>query len=77
MRNPSASRVATRHQSGAQSADERYHHHLKNVQTSMKNIQRLLDKHLKDQSKKPTDWGFVGDMGKVSEDLKDIETFLR
>lgn len=79
MSNPSASRVALRHiQARPQAtADERYHHHLKNVQLSLKNVDRLLREHIQDQSRKPTDWGYVGDMEKVSEDLDDIVAFLR
>jgi len=79
MSTPSATRVAYKHLQARprETADERYHHHLLNVQESLNNIKKLIAKHTREQSRKPTDWGFVGDMEHVSELLEDIETFLR
>ena len=38
-------------------------------QDLLKRIASRLDEHRKRQAEEPTDWGFAGDLGRVSEEL--------
>ena len=74
-REVAASRVARMYLAGP-TAPERYQHHLRDVQNSIKALARALSKHKRDQARDPNNWGYVGDMNHVADDLKDIVEFM-
>jgi hypothetical protein len=55
-----------------QTAAERYADQRKDIAVLMDCIQMELDEHAKRAAEKPTDWGFVGDMGRVRESMRDV-----
>lgn len=55
-----------------QTASERYADQRNDIAVMMDCIQMELDEHAKRAAAKPTDWGFVGDMGRVRESMCEI-----
>ncbi len=55
-----------------QTAAERYADQRKDIAVLMDCIQMELDEHAKRAAEKPTDWGYVGDMGRVRESMRDV-----
>lgn len=55
-----------------QTAAERYADQRKDIAVLMDCIQMELDEHAKLAAAKPTDWGFVGDMGRVRESMREV-----
>jgi len=60
-----------------ESAVERYKKNEKEIEKLLKSITTKLKKHKKGFSKKPLDWGYVGDLGYVMEKLEDINDHFR
>jgi hypothetical protein len=55
-----------------QTAAERYADQKNDIAVLMDCIQMELDEHAKRAAEKPTDWGFVGDMGRIRESMREI-----
>jgi len=55
-----------------QTAAERYADQRHDVAILMDCIQMELDAHARRAAAKPTDWGFVGDMGRIREAMREI-----
>ena len=55
-----------------QTAAERYADQRKDIAVLMDCIQMELDEHAKRAAEKPTDWGYVGDMGRIRESMREI-----
>ena len=55
-----------------QTAAERYADQRRDIAVLMDCIQMELNEHAKRAAEKPTDWGFVGDMGRVREAMRDV-----
>lgn len=45
-------------------------------QDLLKRLSRRLDDHQKDQTQKPADWGYPGDLGRIAEQLAYALAFL-
>lgn len=46
------------------------------IDRKMSRLEKELGKHEKEQLKEPTNWGYIGDLGHVSELLDDILSFI-
>jgi len=46
------------------------------VDRKMSRLEKELGKHAKDQLSEPTNWGYIGDLGHVSEVLDNILEFI-
>ena len=55
-----------------QTAAERYADHQKDIAVLVDCIQMELDEHAKSAARKPNDWGFAGDLGRIRETMKDV-----
>jgi hypothetical protein len=55
-----------------QSAAERYADQRGDIAVLMDCIQMELDEHAKRAAAKPTDWGYVGDMGRIRESMREV-----
>ena len=55
-----------------QTAAERYADQRKDIAVLMDCIQMEMDAHAERAAAKPTDWGYVGDMGRIRESMRDI-----
>ena len=55
-----------------QTAAERYADQRKDIAVLVDCIQMELDEHAKRAAEKPTDWGYVGDMGRIRESMREI-----
>ena len=55
-----------------QTAAERYADQRGDIAVLMDCIQMELDAHAERAAAKPTDWGFVGDMGRVRESMREV-----
>lgn len=58
-------------------ADEMYIERLNQIGEQIVNIQSLLASHIAKQSRDTTNWGYVGDLGGISEQLAEIEEMLK
>lgn len=60
-----------------QTAAERYADHQKDIGALLDLVGEELRVHAEAAAKKPKDWGYAGDLGRVRENLKDIlQSFL-
>ena len=55
-----------------QTAAERYADHQKDIGALLDLVGEELRVHAEAAAKKPNDWGYAGDLGRVRESLKDI-----
>lgn len=60
----------------SQTADQAYTERWDKVQKLYKDIGSHLTRHKAEQHRDPMNWGYVGDLGKVLEDLGEIAEFL-
>jgi hypothetical protein len=58
-------------------AEKAYKDKEREIDTLIKKISKKLDKHSKDFKKNgSTDWGFVGDLGKIAQDLREMDEYF-
>jgi hypothetical protein len=57
-------------------ADESYQAKLTEIKATMRKIEAGLDKHSKRQTGKPLNWGFVGDLFYILEELTEMSDFV-
>lgn len=55
-----------------QTAAERYADQRNDIAVLMDCVQMEIDAHAERAAAKPTDWGYVGDMGRIRESMRDI-----
>jgi hypothetical protein len=55
----------------------KYESHFKEVENGIKTLQAKLKKHQKDFKANPNNWGYVGDMSYINQQLKEINSFLK
>lgn len=60
-----------------QTANHKYQSRMLTAEAYLKIIAKLLKEHKAEQANKPLNWGYVGDLGKVNEELGEIAAFLR
>jgi len=61
-----------------QTAKAEYDNRIKDINSYIKNITKNMANHKKRFTKEgSTNWGMVGDVGKVAQDLKNINNFFR
>lgn len=60
----------------ASSADNTYKAHSKEIASLMKDLQKLLKDHAKQQSKEPLNWGYTGDLGYLVVQMRELVQFL-
>ena len=58
-------------------ADEVYSEKHTAVKGLLIKLDNLLDAHYQQQAKRPSDWGYVGDLAHVEERLKEVVGFLQ
>jgi hypothetical protein len=61
----------------AQVAVTKYEANFKEVENGIKTLQAKLKKHQKDFKANPNNYGFVGDMSYINQQLKEINSFLK
>lgn len=57
-------------------AKETYHQRLTSIQKSIEILKSKLTEHNKSFEKRPGNWGYVGDLGHIDENLKNLVKFL-
>ena len=55
------------------SANDSYSERLEKVCKQLENIKQLLECHVAEQGRNRKNWGYVGDLGAISEQLAGIE----
>ncbi len=58
-------------------ADTSYNKSIKEIEASIKTLQKQLKDHQKKQKKEPKNWGFVGDLDTVKTALQDAVNTLK
>jgi ElaB/YqjD/DUF883 family membrane-anchored ribosome-binding protein len=58
------------------SADRRYQELKTEVESQLEELRKRLEKHHAQQANSQKDWGNVGNLGHVSQNLKEILEFL-
>jgi len=61
---------------GAEAVRE-YADRVKEARLLLRRIDKGIGQHEREQKREPKNWGYVGDMGHVVEELNDVARFLK
>lgn len=53
-------------------ANKEYWKRYNRIEQDLKQLQKMLDSHGKQQRKNPSNWGFVGDLGYLQKEIEDL-----
>lgn len=55
---------------------ETYNEYYTNVKRMLKALNKAVKTHSKKQKKEPHNWGYVGDIAHISQELNDLQHFI-
>lgn len=58
-------------------SQEKYNAHQEEIRGLIKQLETRLERHAKQASQHPAEWGYAGDLGHVAAELAELVNFFR